>query len=71
MEYIRLTKKQQDNTGHSIITCRFKDTNQCPIHNCSNCGNCSIFNQILEQLNGFENILEEFMMCEVKSNTAN
>lgn len=59
MEYIRLTKEQQDSTGRSIITCRFKDTKRCCIHNCSNCGNCDVFNKILEQLHAFENVWDE------------
>ena len=61
MEYIRLTKEQRDNAGRNIITCRFKDTNKCPIHNCGNCGNCDIFYKMLEQLHGFENAWEEFL----------
>ena len=66
MEYIRLTNEQQDNTGRSIITCSFKDTDRCPIHNGGNCGNCVVFNKILEQLSFFENMWEEFKRCEVK-----
>jgi hypothetical protein len=51
--------------------CRFKDTNKCPIHNGGNCGNCNIFDNILEQLHGFENAWEEMIKNEVKHNTAN
>ena len=65
MDYIRLTKQQRDNTGRKIITCRFKDTDKCPIHNCGNCGNCDILNKIFEQLHGFENAWEEFLKSEV------
>lgn len=61
MDYFRLTKEKIDNTGHNIIICRFKDTDRCPIHSCGNCGKCNIFYQILEQLNGFENMLEELI----------
>lgn len=61
MDYIRLTKKQQDNTGRSVVICRFKDTDKCPIHNCGNCGDCHIFEKILEQLNGFENAFEDII----------
>jgi len=63
MEYIRLTNEQRDDTGRSIIICKFKDTCKCPIHNGGNCGNCEIFNRILEQLHGFENAWEEFIKC--------
>ena len=63
MEYLRLTKEKIDNTGRNIITCRFKDTDKCPIHSCGGCGKCDIFNQMLEQLHGFENMLEELIRC--------
>lgn len=71
MEYLRLTKEKKDTTGRRIIMCRFKDTNKCPIHNGGNCGNCNIFDNILEQLHGFENAWEEMIKNEVKHNTAN
>jgi len=69
MEYIRLTKVQQNDMGHDIIACRFKDTERCPIHKCDGCRDCNVFNKILEQLYEFENIWEEFKNCEVRENT--
>lgn len=61
MDYIRLTKEQKDDTGRSIIACRFKDTDMCPIHSCENCGNCTVFQAMLMQLYKFENAWDEMM----------
>lgn len=71
MDYIRLTEELRDATGRSIITCKFRDTSKCPIHNGGNCGNCETFNRILEQLHGFENAWEEFIKCEVTQHKTN
>ena len=59
MDYIRLTKEKQDSKGRTIITCKFADTPECPIHSCKNCGNCTVFQTMLIQLYTYENMFEE------------
>ena len=59
MDYIRLTKEQKDNKGRTIITCKFADTAECPIHICESCGNCTVFQAMLMQLYKFENAWDE------------
>ena len=66
MDYIRLTKKQQDDNGRIFIKCKFADTTECPIHICENCGNCTVFQTMLIQLYTYENMFEEKIKAEVK-----
>lgn len=61
MDYIRLTKAKQDNTGRIFVTCKFEGTDECPIHSCENCGNCTVFQAMLMQLYKFENAWDEMI----------
>lgn len=63
MDYIRLTKEKQDSKGRTIIACKFEGTEECPIHSCKSCGNCTVFKAMLIQLYNFENAWDEMRVA--------
>ena len=58
-ECIKLTTKQDDGSGNSIVTCGFWGTDKCSIHNGGHCENCSVFGIMLAKLNVFETCFEQ------------